>query len=213
MGTFRHTADSIIYINTTSMPLSFFLTLEPAYALPAGYTNRYYSQGVTHYVDNGINSLAQTYPYVNGDTYISNEATYAAAYAAYLNPTPSLATAKTTKINNMIAYAITIKNGYVSVGGDIYFSDFDTLQALTSASATYTRAGAVPVSYYLNDVTYVQNAIATLNDLNAIVDRIVALHRLCDLNIDVHRTAINALATVGAVTAYDYTTGWPTIPY
>jgi len=214
MGIFRHTPDDDIYINNSRIPLSFFVTLVPTYALPVGYTSRYYEQTVCNVLSDGSTGTPDTIPWAAGDTYIANEVAYAALYAASLPTIPSLSAAKLTRIYQMEQYALnTIKSGYVIVTGDTFFSDLSTLQALTNQDLTYTRAGALPLGYYVNDVTYTPVAVAALADLEAIIDRIVGLHYLTDLQTDVHRAAINALVTVAAVQAYDYTTGWPTVPY
>jgi hypothetical protein len=212
MGKFRHTPDNIIYINNSSMPLSFFLTLEPAYALPVGYTSRYYEQTVTHYVFDGASSLALTIPYTAGDGYITNEVAYAAAYAAYIAPTVSLAQAKITRINEMIEYALDIRTGAITVAGYIYPSDRNSAQDRLHQFEAYTRAAALPAGFYLNDVNYAYVTPAGISDLSSIADAIVGLYHLIDNNEDTHRTAINALGTVGAVQAYNFTGGWPPVP-
>jgi len=213
MGSFRHTPDNIIYINNLAMPLSFFLTLNPAYALPAGYTSRNYIQGSYNILSTGSLAVPDAMPYADGDTYITNVAAYTVAYAAYLNPTPNLAQQKVITIDTMLGYAFNKKIGHVTVTGATYFSDSNTLQRLVNEDLTFNRAMALPVGYYVNDINYAPVAIAAFADLEAIIDRIVELHYLTDVNSDVHRAAINALATNAAVLAYDYTTGWPAIPY
>lgn len=216
MGTFRHTSDGDIIINTTRVPLAFFVSLYPTYALPATYLTRYYDQSLCHYVgDGGINTLAYSIPYTDGDTYITNEAVIAAAYAASILPTISLAQAKTARITQLIAFSEATKKEHVivGIGSDEFFSDNDTLQKLTNEDLTYTRAAALPVGYYVNDVNYVPVAVAALADLEDIIDRIVELHYLCDVNTDTHRAAINALAVISDVQTYDFSGGWPTTPY
>ena len=214
MGTFRHTPDDVIYINATSFPLSFFLTLQPTYTLPAGETLRVYVQGSYHYTSNNLTQNAQPMPFAIGDTSITNEVAYALAYYNHLNPAPTLSQAKIDKINEMMDYASNIKNGHIIYVANEYFSDSSFLQKLINEDLTYTRAAALPVGYYINDVDYVQIAAAFV-DLEAIIDRIVELYYLTDINIDVHRAAINALTTVLDVQAYDYITGggWQTVPY
>jgi hypothetical protein len=213
MGSFRHTPDDIIYVNSLAMPLAFFVTQEAAYALPSGYISREYVQSSHNTLSDGSTSIADTMPYTAGDTYIANVATYTANYAAYLIPTLSLSQAKTKKIGEMLFYSQSVKK----IGGVVvthtYPSDMETLDELTNEHLTYTRAGALPVSYTVRDTSNVAQTVASLNDLAAIIDKIVALHYACYVNENAHITAINALGTVGAVTAYDYTTGWPTIPY
>ncbi len=213
MGAFRHTPDDLIYINNTVIPLAFFVSdLDPTYALPGGYTSRNYLQGSYNILSDGSTAVADTVPWTDGDTYITNEVAYAAAYAAYIAVSISVPQQKIITINKMLDYSTTIKNGYVVVT-NTYFSDVNTLNMMIAEDMAYTRAAAVPVGYYLNDVNYVQRAIANVTDLEAIIDKITDLHYLCRLNEDVHRAAINALSTVSAILAYDYTTGWPTIPY
>lgn len=214
MGTFTHTPDNDIYLNNSRIPLSFFVTLVPTYALPAGYTSRFYEQTVCNVLSDGTSATADTIPWADGDTYISNEVAYAALYAASLPTIPSLSAAKLTRIYQMEQYALnTIKSGNVVVAGNTFFSDLSTLQGLTNDDLTYTRAGALPGGYYVNDITYTQIVMAALANLEAIIDKIVALHHATNLVADTHRAAINALVTVAAVQAYDYTTGWPTVPY
>ncbi|MFA5030676.1 MAG: hypothetical protein WC495_03745 [Patescibacteria group bacterium] len=212
MGTFRHSADNSIYINTTYIPLSFFVTLEPAYALPVGYIGRYYEQTVKNVLYTSTNAVGDTMPYTAGDGYITNEAAYAAAYAAYIAPTVSLAQAKVTRIYEMTTYAISIKYGAITVAGYIYPSDTTSAQDRLHQFEAYTRAAALPAGFYLNDVNHAQVTPAGISDLSAISDAIVGLHHLVDNAADIHRTAINALGSVSAVQAYDFTGGWPPIP-
>jgi hypothetical protein len=213
MGIFRHTADSNIYINNTYIPLSFFVTLYPTYALPVGYVDRYYEQTVAHYVTDGVgNVLDYTLPYANGDIYIAAEVAIAAAYAAYIAPTVSLADAKLIRISEMLFYARTFINGGITVVGYIYPSDKISAQDRLHQFEAYTRAAALPAGFYLNDVNYAHITPAGISDLSAISDAIVGLHHLVDDAEDVHRTAINALGTVIAVQTYDFTGGWPPIP-
>ncbi len=217
MGTFKHLPSNYILINDglvcPAMTLAFFLTLNPTYALPAGATSRQYVQGSWHVTSNGVSSTDQGIPYANGDTYIANEVAYAAAYSSYLNPAPSLADAKITRINSMEDYATTIKQGKILISANEYFSDDAFLSRLLRDDIVYSNAGALPVGYYINTTSYVQIATPLLIDLEAVISRIQELQYLCELNADVHRAAINALGTVPLVQAYDYTTGWPSIPY
>jgi len=216
MGTFRHTPDNGIFINTSYMPLSFFITLVPTYALPATAISADYTQGVGVVWSSATSIVSSSVTYTDGDTYIANETSYMAAYNSYLNPSPSLADAKIQKINEMIYYSNSIKNGHVLVTISAvqreYFSDVNTLNQLMQYDNHFTRVG-MPVGFYVNDVTYTQRVMGALSDLELIIDRIIDLYYLTDLNVDVHRTAINALGSVATVQAYDYTAGWQTIPY
>jgi hypothetical protein len=214
MGKFKHTPNDTIYINNTSFPLSFFLTVEPAYALPAGMITQYYEQTVIHNISDGVTGYNLTIPWTDGDGYIANEAVYIAAYASYLNSLITLSQAKTTRIGQMLEYASGIKVGHVIVNTEEYFSDSIFSSKLVNEDLSYTRVG-LPVGYYVNDKDYVQIPIGTLGDLEDIIDRIVELHYLTDINADVHRAAINALLTVTDVQNYDFITGggWQTVPY
>jgi hypothetical protein len=220
MGKFRHTPDNYIFIDDgvnpeLIMPLSFFLTLDPTYTLPVGDTSRYYDDAVTdaHYTSTGSVSTLQIFPYTDGDTYIASVAAYTIAYNAYLNPAPSLSAAKESKIEDMIAYEIDIKNGYIIYLGHQFFSYSSILKELVAEDITYTRLAAIPTPYTINDVGYNAFTIAAIANSEAIIDTIVDLHYLCRINENVHRAGINACVTVVAVTAYDYTTGWPITPY
>lgn len=76
----------------------------------------------------------------------------------------------------------------------------------------YNSASSVPFVFYLRDINKVHKTL-NLTQLNTYNTGIVELHRLCDINYDTHEEAINALGTVNAVEAYDFETGWPTIPF
>jgi hypothetical protein len=212
MGKFRHTPDNGIFVNTLYMPLSFFILHEPLYSLPSPYTSRTYEQTVSHVVSDGGNAVALSIPYVDGDTYISKEAIYQAAYDLHLNPPPTLEQAKEIKISEMLSYSNDIKNGHVIVGGQEYFSDNIFLTKLINEDIKYTRAAALPVDYYINNINYF-HVLSDFTNLEAIIDRIIELNYLCDLNADIHRAAINSLTTVLDVEAYNFTTGWETVPY
>lgn len=214
MGKFRHTPDNDIFVNNTWFPLSFFLTVEPAYALPAGMITQYYEQTVRRTASTGYNETAYSIPWTAGDGYIANESIYIALYASYLNSLITLSDAKLTRIQEMLNYATGIKSGHVIVSTYEYFSDDLFLSKLINEDLSYTRVG-LPVGYYVNDKDYVQITISTLGDLEDIIDRIVELYYLTDINADVHRAAINALTTVPDVQAYDFITGggWQTVPY
>lgn len=209
MGTFRHTPDDVIYINNTTFPLAFFLTQEPAYTLPGTYTSRYYEQTVSHYVSDASDSLGQVLAWTDGDTYITNEATYAAAYQDSLY---TLQQVKDMRKGEADAYSTTIKEGAVSVAAVIYDSDTKTLRRLELEHAKFTRDGAVPGGHYVTDASGTQQAL-NLAAHEDVVDRIIDLYYACDLNFDAHAIAIQALTTKVAVAAYDFTTGWPSVPY
>jgi len=84
MGYFQHHPDGIIVIDALKIPLAFWLTQEAAYTLPEGYRGRIYEQGIRHVLYTANTAFPQPMPYAEGDTYIANSATYAAAYQQYL---------------------------------------------------------------------------------------------------------------------------------
>lgn len=218
MGDFRHTPDDYIVFDTDVIPLAFFLTLEPAYALPvapAGIINIEYSQSLSLYVGFASGTqYALAYPDTTIDGYITNKAAYVAAYAAYLNPPLTLSQQKVKLISEMVRYSKDIKGGYVTIGVNTYFSDIEFTRKILYEFEAYTRLGSLPGGYYINDINYAPVTPATgLVDLAALVDKIVELHYLVDLNADVHRAAINALTVIPDVLAYDYSGGWPTVPH
>ena len=220
MAYFRHSADDIILIDDGAsqvvMPLAFFQTQEVAYALGGAYTRREYQVGSYHKLYDATSEYDQGIPYADGDTYITKVAAYNAAYTIYLALPPSLAAAKTQQISAMLGYAHTIRDGYVVYNTKTHFSGLADLAYLKAEFDTYTPLSALPGAYYVNDIAYAQIAFANLlgtPSLSELIDKIVAFHYLIRLNEDAHRIAIEALATIVAVLAYDYTTGWPTIPY
>lgn len=212
MGTFRHTRDNDIFINNTYVPLSFFVTLYPAYALPAGSVAREYEQTVNHAIYDDSTAIGGAMPYVDGDTYIAAEVAIAAAYALFLNPIPTLAVAKTTRITAMEAYAQNIRTGGAIANGYIWHSGSDVAQERLHQYEAFNRAAALPTGFYINDNNYNQITIGADTEIADIADAIVDLDRIIGLIADSHRTAINALVTVAAVQAYNFTTGWPITP-
>lgn len=94
MGSFKHHPDGIIIIDMLQMPLAFWQTQEPAYALPAGYRGRTYEQGVRHVLETEATAFPQPMPFAEGDSYIANGVTYAAAYAQYLDSLEPVPTAE-----------------------------------------------------------------------------------------------------------------------
>ena len=212
MGTFNHTPNDIIIINNSNYPLAFFLTVEPSYALPSGMTTQYYEQTVAWNISDNKTGYNNTIPWGVGDGYISNQAAYDAAYTSYLNSFITLEEAKITRINQMLAYANGILTGNVIVNYYQYFSDEAFLSKLINEDLSFTRLG-LPVAYYVNDYQYDHVTIGTLGALESIIDRTNKLYYLTDLNIDTHRTNINALGTVSAVQAYDFTGNWVLTPF
>lgn len=216
MGVFRHTPDDLIVFDTDIIPLAFFLTLEPAYTLPvspAGITHIEYDQGLTRYFASGNGTqYGMTYPDATIDGYISNKATYVAAYAAYLNPPLTLSQEKAKRIGEMMLYGEAIKDGNIVINGYTFSSTDEFFIKMEKEFESFTRT-SIPMGYYVNDINYVPVSISDLGDVSEILDSINELHYECDVTADIHRAAINALTTIPDVLAYDYTVGWPVVPY
>lgn len=212
MGTFRHTPDDIIFIDTSSYPLAWWITQEPAYLIPMGYTHRVYEQGVHHTLYDGVGQDPGDYPWTDGNTYISNKSTYDTAYDLYLNPPPTLPQAKTAKIEELDIYNSNKKTEKVIVNAITYKSTSRFFTQIFREFEKYTRDGSVPGGYYVRDDSETEQSL-TLVQLEDVVDKIVDFWRDCDEVRDDHWEMIMALGTVAAVEAYDFTGGWPTTPY
>ena len=114
MGSFRHTRDDNIVINDTLIvPLSWFVTEEAAYALPVGYVGRHYTQTIEDVQQTATTEIRNTLPWADGDTYISNVATYTANYATFLATPSSLSAAKVTQKQLADTYAFSTALGNV----------------------------------------------------------------------------------------------------
>ena len=72
--------------------------------------------------------------------------------------------------------------------------------------------GSHPLNFYLTAIDGTQVTI-TLSELTTLTEKRWDLHYACRLNEDIHKVAIEALGTKAAVESYDYTGGWPTVPY
>jgi hypothetical protein len=84
MATFQHHPDGLIIIksgaNTYMDTVANFKTdaNDAAYAIPSGYTERFYEPGVRHFLFAGSSAEPQDLTWSSGDTYIANVATYIA---------------------------------------------------------------------------------------------------------------------------------------
>lgn len=207
---FNHHPDGFITISdgvdTLQITLAEFLTYEPAYTLPSPYVGRQYIPAVKHvYYKADGSAVGASLPYTAGDGYIADLATYINEHD---NPTKTLSEAKADKILALNSLAQTKKQG----GINLFSTVMPTFGLNAQAIISYQLATATPVGFYLRDVNDV-NVPLTLAQLLTYNDGIVELHQLCDVNRDDLEDDINALASVGAVDAFDITTGWPTIPY
>jgi len=217
MGTFRHTADDYIVINETLiMPLSFFVTQEPAYALASPYTWRDYEQTVKHFFGTSTTQTGSAIPYTDGDTYIANIATYTAAYATFLATPTTLTAAKDQQKAAVRSYAATLLMGNVVYDG----VEYSVLLSgrLHNEAYYFSRIGqfetgeTLGIDHYVldNNSNKVDLTLAEVAELINLMDK---LTMLVNQVIDTHCLAIDALGTIAAVLAYDYTTSWPTMPY
>lgn len=221
MSYFRHVDDTIIIDDgigsQLAMSLSFFLTQEPTYALPTTDVHgtaivcigQEYIPGSTHrlYTD-GTQYLGE-YPWATGDGYISKRDIYHDA----LYPPQTLDEAKNDKISNLLQYANDYYSGGVSISAVIYFSGLRYLHALKNDFEYFTSVGSLPGGYYAYDTSYNRVAVANLTALSVIIYKIEELHYETRLVFDDHRDAIVALTTIPQVESYNYTTGWPTVPF
>jgi len=219
MGKFIHNPDDYIIIDDLIVPLSWFLTQEPAYSLPGTPPNliaREYVQGSYHILRDDISQFAGEYPWTDGDTYITNKATYAADYETYINPPPTLSQAKEIRINEMLGYSNSIKLGKVVYNTGItdytFESDSRHYDRLHAQWHNFVEDGDVPGGFYVRDEDGTEHSF-TLVQLTELINKTQDLYHEVYLTIDDHIDAINALATVPAVETYDFTTGWITVPY
>ena len=226
---FRHNiTDGWIYVDngtgTQSIyPYAWWLTQEPAYTYPSGATYLQYITGdarLSYYVSS-INqySVTQsplpTFPWTDGNTYISKQTAYDVAYAAYLAAQAlpqTLSDAKIYQDGLVMNKYYSITNGGVIYDANTYYSDSKYAGMVFAETYLYTGIGSIPSGYSLTNEDDVQIVI-TLVDLQAINALIQKLYSLCRINVETHIHNISLLTTIPAVLAYDITTGWPTVPY
>lgn len=212
MAFFSHTPDDLILIDDgvvtpITFSLAFFLTQEPAYTLPSPYTARFYEQGVKDILTSGTNSYKNSIPWLTGDGYISNVATYQAAHLDYLYP-PTLAKAKAAKKQTVDDYAETYFIGGVTYGG----TNYQSIQRPINELHQYSRYGELPGTHYILDENDNQVAV-TFQQLLSICNLIEGLWFSVNKVIDSHKSAIDALGSIANVIAYDITVGWPVVPF
>lgn len=216
MSEFKH-ANDFIHIDDglgeIVLPLSFFMIQEPLYNLPAPYIIRHYVPPTFHSLGDGKSRFGGSLPYTEGDTYISKKDLYETAYYNYLNPIPTLEEAKIIRISEVDDYSYNIKLGKVIYNTNTYFSRNNFLDKIKNEFERFTRIGSLPVGFYVSDENYAQISFTVLSNLSDLIDKILELWYLCDVNDDYHRTQINALSTVSAIQSYDFTTGWPAVPF
>lgn len=216
---FRHTAGNTIYMddgagNTLHISLDTFLSLEPAYSITDGainpslsYKYREYTPEVKHtFITTDSNMGLGVMPWLNGDTYLSKVAEY---IDIINNPTVDLPTAKNIKSSALSAYY----SQKISSGGISLFSTTMPSNAgISQETESYTRQGFVPVDFYLKNSAGGRVTL-NLSDLQSYNDGLVKMRWIHRSIFDDHYDAIQALTTVEDVEAYDFETGWPTLPF
>jgi hypothetical protein len=216
MSTFRHTPNDIIYFDSDSMPLSFFLTQEATYALPAGMTEQRYISGVSYKASDNIKEVSYAIPNATIAGYITNKTTYVANYAAYVAAQTlpqTLAAAKLYQISLLSTYRESLRDLGIILSGIIYQASQLYYARWKNEHDYALRASALLGSYYLADILGAPVSMGSVAQLTGIIDDIDEYYWILQQNYDAHVTAINLLGTIGAVLAYDYTTGWPITPY
>lgn len=209
---FQHNPEDIINIDngvgqSISISLSDFERYEPAYALPAGYTARYYIQGKLNALfDVNGNQFGEPLPYVNGNTYIS-KVTY---YLANPLPPPTLDQAKADKIAAVYTIAGTTKAGQINYS--TYRFDSSSVYS-PNAIISYQALGATPSDFTFFDLISEEDVPISLSDLMATNNTIVQLYYACDKNANNLIETINSFTTITDVLNFDINTGWPTVPY
>ena len=211
MGSFRHTKDDYIVINETLiMPLAFFVTQEAAYAIPVGAENQEYVQTSFRKWQDENTETALDIPWADGDTYIANIATYDAAYTLFLATPVDLAAAKTQQIALATTEAATYYNGDVTYSAvDYPASQRDRLH---NELYYFARIGSYDVTHYIFD-TDGNEVTMSFAAMTEVLDLMEKLYFKTNQNLDAHIAAINLLATINDVLAYDYTVGHETLPY
>jgi len=208
--------DSWAFIGNVSMyPLDWFLTEEPAYALPLSPPNiisQWYIPGTFHKINTSNTEYSLSIPWVIGDGYIAKKTIYDAAYNAYINPIPTISEAKATKLGQLLDYFIGVREGGVIFGANTFPSQYAKYFRLLTEKEYADYLTDVPVGFYAKDVNEAHVSL-TYTSLKDLVADIQKLYYECTLNYDAHYEAINALLTVGDVQSYDFTTGWPTVPF
>jgi hypothetical protein len=216
MSTFRHTPDNIIYFDSDSMPLSFFLTQEAAYALPAGMIEQRYISGTSYIASDGTTEVRYSIPNSTIAGYITNKATYVAAYAAYVAAAAlpqTVSAAKEYQIGLLTNYMNTLQDNGVIVSGTTYQSSTNYYGRWKNEHDYALRTSSLLNSYYLVNLAGGEVTIASVSDLTNIINKIDEFYWELQRVYDDHVTAINILTTISSILTYDYTTGWPVTPY
>lgn len=218
MGSFTHNEQGQIIIVDNSGNHGVYEAVwwianeEKAYELPVDATSQYYRQDDTHAWHTPTEAVIGSIPWVEGDGYISNKATYDANWQTYLDSLKDLQQVKDEVKAESIAYNESVKLGMVQISATNYPSDYNTFIRLSREFEKYYRDTATPAGYYVYDAARNQ-VTKNLTELAALVDLTVDFLYDCDIEQDIHQDAIQALATKELAWAYDYTASYPTTPY
>lgn len=224
MGYFLHHPDGYVNIGGLIVPLAWFLTQEPAYSLPAECLGREYMQEDHPVIDDPSKHVLFTrfsqesgsLPYIDGDTYISKKSTYEIAYQAYLDQQAlpqTVADAKTYQINKTLAYRHDKEDDGVIVSGVTYQSAASYYDRWKNEHDYALRNSFLLSGYYVTDINGNEVTMLDVEELTTLVTTIDEFYWSLRKTFDDHAQAINALATIPDILAYDYTTGWVPTPF
>jgi len=225
MGYFIHSPDDNINISGLVVPLSWFITQESLYTLSAPYVSREYFQAnypetgdsAKHVLFTRYGQDSGSVPYIDGDNYISNKLAYEAAYNAYLAAQElpqTLEGAKTYQINLAATYfGEIVKTAGVVYAGIIFNSAPDLYARWKNEHDYALRNSVLLTGHYLKDIFNNEITLLSVAQLTEIIDLMDEFFWAAQQVYDNHVDAINALGTIGAVLAYDYTTNWSVTPY
>lgn len=122
-------------------------------------------------------------------------------------PTPAklLEKAKEEKIADLIEYDTSDAVNSFTLGGQTMWLTRDERTQIDESINAYEATGATSMTKYFGGVPYTFTLALWKQMLNALI-----VYASEALNVtEGHRAAINALTTIEAVEAYDFTTGYP----
>ena len=122
----------------------------------------------------------------------------------------SLALAKTQQKRLAQVESQTYSAGNVIYGGVEYPAS--AKERLHQELYYFARIGSYDITHYIYDKNGTQVSL-NLYQMKAILDLMEKLEWVVNVNLDTHKDAIDAQGTIAAVLAYDYTGGYPVMPY
>lgn len=117
---------------------------------------------------------------------------------------PSLATVIQNKLTKLAAYRYEKEIAGITINGATISTDRDS-QAKVSGAYNYVQIAPAAIINWKGENGWVQLDAATIT---AIAQAVGAHVQVCFDNEKTHSDAIQALTTVAAVEAYDFTVGW-----